>query len=77
MNSKKQVDLPIWTIQACCLALSLTLLLLTGAIFCDREVPTTIYLGVALLCTVTNGWMLRVPSVATDTIFRIVEKFGK
>jgi hypothetical protein len=77
MNSTTQIDLPIWTVQMCCLAMPICLLLLTVAVVCKRRVPMPIYLGIAALFTLTTGWMLRVPETITETAFRIVEDLTK
>ena len=74
MNSPSQVEIPIWTIQVCCLSLSLALLILTVGIVCKRRIPVSIFLGIALLCTIANGWMLRVPAAFGEMAIRVVEK---
>ena len=75
-SPRRQVDLPAWAILVCCFSLFACPLLLTCAVVCGKGVPTSIFLGTILLCTLGLGWLLRVPDGVTEAILRIVERIA-
>ena len=62
MATPKQLDVPTWTAQVCCISPFLALLALIVANACGRSVDSPIVAAFALVCVKTTGWVLRVPA---------------
>lgn len=74
MGSPRQVELPLWTVQLCCIASYLPLLGLTAATLYGQQVPQAFYCVSAFLSLQTTGWVLRVPPTMANRVSGLLGK---